>query len=109
LLATAFETVTMAADEASLIEGAGRLRPDVAIVDLLLSKGGGLGWLGAVRQRCPGLKVIVLGANEDQAMRRAAIEAGVDAFVLRERIATDLLPAVSRVWGVPGGSLRGQR
>ena len=36
LLATAFGSVVMVADEASLIEGAGRLHPDMAIVDLSL-------------------------------------------------------------------------
>jgi len=32
LLETAFGTVVMVADEASLLEGASRLRPDVAVV-----------------------------------------------------------------------------
>ena len=39
LLATAFGSVVMVADEASLIEGAGRLQPDMAIVDLSLAPG----------------------------------------------------------------------
>ena len=34
LLATAFGTVVMVADEESLIDGADRLQPDVAIVDI---------------------------------------------------------------------------
>ena len=45
LLETAFGTVIMVADEASLIEGASRLQPDVAIVDLSLARENGLGWL----------------------------------------------------------------
>ena len=36
LLETAFGTVVMVADEASLLEGASRLRPDVAVVTDLL-------------------------------------------------------------------------
>jgi two-component system secretion response regulator SsrB len=97
LLETAFETVIMVADLPSLLEGAGRLQPDVAIVDLSLGQEGSLGWLGAVRQRCPDLKVIVLSVHDEQAPRRAAIEAGADAFVLKRAIATDLLPAVALV------------
>ena len=99
LLETAFGTVVMVADEASLLEGAGRLRPDVAVVDLSLARDSGLGWLQALRQRCPGLKVIVLSVHDEQAVRRAAMEAGADAFVLKRAIATDLLPAVDRVRG----------
>ncbi len=99
LLETAFGTVVMVADEASLLEGAGRLRPDVAVVDLSLARDSGLGWLQALRQRCPGLKVIVLSVHDEQAVRRAAMEAGADAFVLKRAIATDLLPAVDLVRG----------
>jgi len=99
LLETAFETVIMVADVASLLEGAGRLRPDVAIVDLSLARDGGLGWLGAMRQRCPGLKVIVLSVHDEQVVRTAALKAGAHALVLKRAIATDLLPAVAAVRG----------
>ena len=97
LLKTAFGTVVMVADEASLLEGAARLRPDVAVVDLSLARDSGLGWLQALRQRCPGLKVIVLSVHDEHAVRRAAMEAGADAFVLKSAIVTDLLPEVERL------------
>lgn len=99
LLETKFGTVVMVADEASLLEGAARLQPDVAIVDLSLAQGSGLGWLPAIRQRCPGLKVIVLSVHDEQTVRRAAMTAGADAFVLKREIVTELLPAVECVRG----------
>jgi DNA-binding NarL/FixJ family response regulator len=94
LLETAFGTVVMVADEASLLEVAGRLRPDVAVVDFSIAREKGLGWLRALRERCPGLKVVVLSVHDEESVRRAAREAGADAFVLKRSIATDLLPAV---------------
>jgi len=97
LLQTAFGTVVMVADEASLLEVASRLRPDVAVVDLSLARDSGLGWLQALRRTCPDLRVIVLSVHDEQAVRRAAAEAGADAFVLKRAIATDLLPAVELV------------
>jgi DNA-binding NarL/FixJ family response regulator len=99
LLETAFGTVMMVADEASLLEGAGRLRPDVAIVDLSLARDSGLGWLRTLRERCPDLKVIVLSVHDEQTVREAAMAAGADAFVLKRSIATDLLAAVELVRG----------
>ena len=104
LLETAFGTVMMVADVASLLEGANRLQPDVAIVDLSLAREGGLHWLRGIRQRCPGLKVIVLSVHDEQAVRSAALEAGADAFVLKRAIPTDLLPAIERVRGDPAAS-----
>ncbi len=102
LLETAFATVVMVADEASLLDGASRLRPDVAVVDLSLAEHSGLDWLGALRERQPGLKVIVLSVHDEQSVRRAALAAGADAFVLKRAIATDLLPAVALVRGERG-------
>jgi two-component system secretion response regulator SsrB len=99
LLETAFGTVVMVADEASLLEAAGRLQPDVAIVDLSLARDCGLVWLEALRQRCPELTVIVLSVHDEPCVRRAAMEAGADAFVLKREIATELMPAVDAVCG----------
>lgn len=99
LLQTAFGTVVMVADAGSLLDGATRLRPDVAVVDLSLSQEHGLGWLRALRERCPGMRVVVISVHDEPAVRRAALEAGADAFVLKRAIATDLLPAVERVRG----------
>jgi two-component system secretion response regulator SsrB len=101
LLETAFGTVVMVADEASLLEGASRLRPDVAVVDLSLARDNNLGWLRALRRSRPELKVIVLSVHDEQTVRDAAIEAGADAFVLKRAIVTDLLPAIALVRGDP--------
>jgi len=106
LLETTFGTVVMVADEASLLEGAERIRPDVAIVDISLAKDSGLGWLRDLRRRCPEVKVIVLSVHDEQSVRRAAMEAGADSFVLKRAIATDLLDAVERVRGGGTGERR---
>ena len=105
LLKTAFGTVVMVNDQASLIEGAGRLRPDVAIVDLSLARESGLDWLREFRQRYPDIKMIVLSVHDEQSIRRAAMAAGADAFVIKRDIATDLLPAVELVRGAAGAEV----
>jgi two-component system secretion response regulator SsrB len=99
LLETAFGSVVMVADEASLVDAAARLRPDLAVVDLSLARERGLGWLRAVHERCPGLKIIVLSVHDEQSVRDAAVAAGADGFVLKRDIATDLLAAVELIRG----------
>jgi len=106
LLETTFGTVVMVADEASLLEGAERIRPDVAIVDISLARDSGLGWLRTLRQRCPEVKVIVLSVHDEQSVRRAAMDAGADSFVLKRAIATDLLDAVESVRAGGSGKSR---
>ena len=43
--------------------------------------------------------MIVLSVHDEKAVRRAALDAGADAFVLKRSIVTDLLPAIARTGG----------
>jgi two-component system secretion response regulator SsrB len=97
LLSTIFDAVVMVADETSLFESAERIKPALAIVDLSLVPGEGLQWLPRLRSRCPDLKLIVLSVHDEPSVRRVAMEAGADAFVLKRAIVTDLLPALDAV------------
>lgn len=102
LLETVFGTVVMVADETSLLEMAGRIQPDVAVVDLSLARDGSLSWLRALRLRCPGIKVVALSVHDEESVRAAALTAGADAFVLKRAIVTELLPAVRQIRGDVG-------
>ncbi len=99
LLETLFDAVVMVADEPSLQESAVRLQPSVAVVDLALRDGDGLGVVRRLRARCPKLKLIVLSLHDQLSVREAAMAAGADAYVLKRAIATDLLEAVDLVMG----------
>jgi len=116
LLETLFKTVVMVADECSLQESAGRLQPEMVVVDISLAGNGSLHWLQRLRQSCPETKLIVLSFHDEPYVRRAAIEAGADGFVLTRAIVTDLLPAVESVLAgdrddapASGGDLTGRR
>ncbi len=97
LLRTMFDVVVMVADEPSLFESATRMGPALAVVDLSLEREGSLLWLSRLRAGCPDLKLIVVSVHDEPAVARAAREAGADGFVLKRRIATDLLPAAEAV------------
>ena len=94
LLETAFETVFMVADEASLLEGAGRLMPAVVVLDLSLSAGDLHGLLARVGARAPGSKVLLLSVHDEPTVAASALDAGADAVVLKRSLVTDLMPAV---------------
>lgn len=94
LLETEFETVFMVADEASLLEGAERLRPEVVVVDLSLSAGDLRGLLGRIIARAPGAKMLLLSVHDEASVAKSALSAGADAVVLKRSLATDLVPAL---------------
>ena len=71
LLETTFDAVVMVADEPSLQESAARLQPSIAVVDLALTRGDGLGVVRRLRARCPDLKLIVLSLHDEASACRA--------------------------------------
>jgi DNA-binding NarL/FixJ family response regulator len=94
LLETEFDTVFMVADEASLLEGLGRLQPAIVLVDLSLSDGDMAGLLERVHARSRASKVVMLTVHDEPTVAQAALGAGADAVVMKRRLATDLHPAL---------------
>jgi DNA-binding NarL/FixJ family response regulator len=97
LLATTFTAVVMVADEVSLFETAGRLQCDLAVVDLSLSRGGGLELVRRLRLSFPAMKMIVVSVHDHASLSRSVLDAGADGFVTKRAIATDLLAATDAV------------
>ena len=97
LLEAEFETVFMVADEASLLEGAGRLKPAIVVIDLSFSNGNIGGLLARVCERAQGSKILMLTVHDEPSVAEAALAAGAVAVVLKRSLATDLMPAVAAV------------
>ena len=102
LLGTLFDAVVMVADESSLLETAGRVRPGLLMVDLILAKKNVAGLISRLREISPGSKVIVVSVHDEPAVARAILESGADGFLVKCRIGCELIPAVEAV-------LRGER
>jgi DNA-binding NarL/FixJ family response regulator len=94
LLGTVFGTVVMVADASSLQETARRLQPDVAVVDLSLTRGSSLDWMLELHRSCPNVRLVVISVHDESAVLAAATAAGADGYVLKRDIGTDLLPTI---------------
>lgn len=101
LLGAEFAAVVMVGDEVSLFETAERMRPVVAVVDLSLVRGKALSWISRLRERCPGMRLVVLSVHDVPTVRETVLAAGADAFLLKRDVVTDLLPAIDAVLASP--------
>jgi DNA-binding NarL/FixJ family response regulator len=99
LLESVFSTVFMVTDEASLVEGARRLRPSVIVADLSLVPGDSLGFVRRLREQAGDAKLVLLSVHDELAVAQSVIAAGADGIVLKRSIATDLLPAIESLLG----------
>ena len=87
--------------EASLLESAKGLRPEMAVVDLSLPLGGGILWIKRLHDLCPEMKVVLLSVHDEPEVRQAAEEAGADGFLLKRSLSTDLIPTVESLLATP--------
>ncbi len=94
LLEPEFEIVTTAHDGREALEEAARLGPDALILDVSMP---GLGGIEAARQlQASGslAKVVFLTVHGDPDYVRAGLAAGAMGYVIKSRLASDLIPAL---------------
>ena len=97
LLATKFDAVVMVADEVSLLEVADRMQTGLAVVDLALSSGNALVLVRRLRSRFPRMKIVIVSFYEQPSVSQSVLKAGADGFVVKRKIATELLAAIDAV------------
>ena len=97
LLESMFETVFMVADEASLIEAAEKLSPDLIVADLSLPVTKEINIARRLKKAFPGIKLIILSVHDEGTAVGECIVAGVSGFVLKRTAVNDLVPAIETV------------
>lgn len=89
--------VAEAGNGAQAVELAGRVTPDVALIDLTMPGLTGIETIQQLRAASSRTRVLVLTAHNDVAYLRAAFEAGAYGFVTKESADVELLNAVQVV------------
>lgn len=90
------EVVGEAANGAAAVELAERLRPDVALVDLIMDDLDGVETTARIRQASPATRVVVLTSYDDRQWVIPALRAGALSYVLKDLGADELSDVVRR-------------
>ena len=94
-----FQVVGEAGTLSAAIAEAGRLTPDVVLMDVKLPDGSGVEACRAIRAAQPATRVLFLTSYADDDAVLATILAGADGFLLKDVSGDDLLRAVRKVAG----------
>jgi DNA-binding NarL/FixJ family response regulator len=97
ILATEFEIVGYARNGRELLEQADALEPDIVIVDVSMPILNGIDAVRQLLEQGSGARFIFLTLHEDRAFVDACFAAGAMAYVVKNRIAVDLIIAVQEV------------
>jgi DNA-binding NarL/FixJ family response regulator len=81
-------------DAANMVK---RLKPDVVIMDLVVSRENGITAISALKKHDPDVKIIVLTTFDDEQMVLAALSAGADGYLLKDADSEALLKAIQAV------------
>lgn len=88
------EVVGEAADGLEAVTVAGRLRPDVVLMDLRMPRLGGAEAIRRLRQEVPDARVLVLTTYDTDSDVLPAVEAGATGYLLKDAGRADLVDAV---------------
>jgi DNA-binding NarL/FixJ family response regulator len=94
LLEPEFEVVTTASDGREALEKAARLGPDIVILDISISKMDGIETARHLRAAGTEAKIVFLTVHSDPDYVRAGLAAGATGYVVKSRLASDLVLAL---------------
>ena len=94
LLSPSCDVVGRVTDVHALFDEAGRLQPDVIVVDLFMPAHDGLETCRHLKAAIPQARIVVVSAADDPSTRNGALRAGASAFVSKMQAADGLLPAI---------------
>ena len=97
-----FEVVGEAGDGEAAVSEAGRLRPDVILMDLVMPGVDGVEAIGRIRAAEPGARILVLTsfASADQVL--PALRAGAAGYLLKDAAPSEVEAAIRAVYGGEG-------
>ena len=77
----------------------GRLRPDLAVVDISLGGPDGLDLLKDIRIRYPNLPVLILSMLDESMYAERALRAGAGGYIMKQEATEQVLVAIRRILG----------
>jgi DNA-binding NarL/FixJ family response regulator len=92
-----YEVVGTLADGKSAIRSVGTLKPDIILMDLTMPGTGGIEAISHIKRQHPQVKIIALTFHKEDKYIHATLEAGADAYVLKDDSRTELFTALASV------------
>lgn len=90
-----------AADGASALEACDACRPVLILMDKCLPDATGIDLTARLKTLYPGVQVIVLSYQNGEVYVQRALAAGARAYLVKDNLSTDLIPAVAAAIGIP--------
>ncbi len=92
-----FEVVGTAADGKTAVRRVADLKPDIVMMDLTMPGTSGIDAIAHIKRQYPEVRLVALTFHKEDRYIHATLEAGADAYVLKDDSRTELLTALNSV------------
>ena len=92
-----FEVVGTAADGKTAIRLATELKPDIVMMDLSMPGTSGIDAIAHIKRQHPQIKLVALTFHKEDRYIHSTLEAGADAYVLKDDSRTELFTALRSI------------
>lgn len=92
-----FDVVGTAADGKAAISLATELDPDIIMMDLTMPGMSGIDTIAHIKRQHPGVKLVALTFHKEDRYIHSTLQAGADAYVLKDDSRTELFTALNSV------------
>ncbi len=91
------EIVGEAGDGRDAIQCAEKVKPNLVLMDLSMPRMNGMDAIREIKRMCPGTKILALTVHKAEEYVLASLQAGADAYVLKDATHAELMVAVKSV------------
>jgi len=92
-----YESVGGATDGMSAMRAVTESKPDIIMMDLTMPRSNCIDTIAQIKRQHPHIKIVALTFHKEDEYIRAALEAGADAYVLKDDSRTELFGALANV------------
>lgn len=82
-----------------------RLNPTIVLIDLVMPEETGLQTIQKLCATLPAVRIIAMSLHDDAGYRQAALDAGADHFIPKDRLFAELPSVVSPEWSPSGEAI----
>jgi DNA-binding NarL/FixJ family response regulator len=97
LLSYELDVVAVVRDGAAAVNEAARLDPDVLVLDIAMPVLSGIAAAGELKAHGSTARVVFVTTHRDRAFVESAVAQGIIGFVAKDRLFSDLMPAIRSV------------
>ncbi|MCF7870912.1 MAG: response regulator transcription factor [Candidatus Omnitrophica bacterium] len=92
-----YQVVKEAANGPKALEAVEKIKPDVILLDISMPKLSGLDAIKEVKRLSPQTKILIVTVYKTYVYIIKAFEAGADGYLVKEKAARELLPALAQI------------